>query len=186
MLELNFNPFPIIETERLILRRKILADAPDFFIMRSNAEAMKYICKPLHTSVKDSETMILRINEMINCNDGIAWAITLKNQPNLIGSISFHRIEKEHYRAEIGYMLLPTYWKQGFISEAIKAIIDFGFNELKFHSIEAHIDPRNIGSEKTLQKFDFVKEAHFKENYFYNGQFLDTAVYSLLNSSTQK
>lgn len=182
MLQLNFNPFPIIETERLVLRRTTLEDANDYFALRSNAKAMKHICKPLQASVEETKTLICKINEMINFNEGISWAVCFKNQTKMIGSISFHRIEKDHYRAEIGYMLHPDYWKQGIISEAVKAIIDFGFNELKFHSIEAHIDPTNSGSEKVLQKNNFKKEAYFKENYFYNGQFLDTAVYSLVNS----
>ena len=116
-------------------------------------------------------------------NDGIGWAICFKTDNKMIGSVSFHRIDKEHYRAEIGYMLLPKYWKQGIVSEAVEAIINYGFDTLQFHSIEAHIDPTNIGSEKVLQKFNFVKEAYFKENYFFAGQFLDTSVYSLLKNS---
>jgi ribosomal-protein-alanine N-acetyltransferase len=183
MLQLNFNPFPIIETERLVLRRMTMNDAPDFFSLRSNVNAMKHICKPLQTSIEEAKEKINQINEMIDSNNGIGWGITFKNQTTIIGNLSFHRLIKEHYRAEIGYILHPDYWKQGIISEAVKAIVDFGFNELKFHSIEAHIDPTNIGSEKVLQKNNFKKEAYFKENYFYNGQFLDTAVYSLLNYS---
>ena len=181
MLQLNFDPFPIIETERLVLRRIIIEDAPDYFLLRSNVDAMKHICKPLQTNIEEAKTLIYKINEMVNFNDGIGWGVCLKNENRMIGTVSFHKIEKEHYRAEIGYMLEPSYWKKGIISEAVKAIIDYGFNELNFHSIEAHIDPANIGSEKILQKCNFVKEAYYKENYFYNGQFLDTAVYSLLN-----
>jgi ribosomal-protein-alanine N-acetyltransferase len=183
MLELNFNPFPILETERLVLRRTVLDDAKDYFFLRSSPKAMKHICKPLHTSIEDTKNMIYKINEMISFNDGISWAVCLKTDNKMIGSVSFHRIEKEHYRAEIGYMLHPDYWRQGIVSEAVEAIISYGFNTLNLHSIEAHIDPTNIGSEKVLQKFNFVKEAYFKENYFYNGQFLDTAVYSLLRNS---
>jgi ribosomal-protein-alanine N-acetyltransferase len=183
MLELNFDPFPILETERLVLRRTVLDDAKDYFFLRSSPKAMKHICKPLHTSIEDTKNMIYKINEMISFNDGISWAVCLKTDNKMIGSVSFHRIEKEHYRAEIGYMLHPDYWRQGIVSEAVEAIISYGFNTLNLHSIEAHIDPTNIGSEKVLQKFNFVKEAYFKENYFYNGQFLDTAVYSLLRNS---
>lgn len=181
MLELNFNPFPILETDRLVLRRTVLDDAKDYFFLRSSPIAMKHICKPLHTSIEDTKNMIYKINEMIAFNDGISWAVCLKSDNKMIGSVSFHRIEKEHYRAEIGYMLHPDYWRQGIVSEAVEAIISYGFNTLNLHSIEAHIDPTNIGSEKVLQKFNFVKEAYFKENYFYNGQFLDTAVYSLIH-----
>lgn len=181
MLELNFDPFPILETERLVLRRIILDDAQSYFELRSNVDAMKHICKPLQTSIEESKKMIYQINEMIAFNDGIGWAISLKDNPKMIGSVSFHRIDKVHYRAEIGYMLHPNYWRKGIVSEAVEAIIKYGFNILKFHSIEAHIDPTNVGSEKILQNFNFVKEAYFKENYFFAGQFLDTAVYSLIN-----
>lgn len=183
MLELNFDPFPILETERLVLRRITLEDAQSYFELRSNVDAMKHICKPLQKSVEESITMIYKINEMIAFNDGIGWAICFKTDNKMIGSVSFHRIEKEHCRAEIGYMLHPKHWKQGIVSEAVEAIIKYGFDTLKFHSIEAHIDPTNSGSEKVLRKFNFEKEAYFKENYFFDGKFLDTAVFSLRQHS---
>ncbi len=184
MLELNFDSFPVLETERLVLRRTILDDANDYFVLRSSPEAMKHICKPLQKSVEETKELIYKINEMIAFNDGISWAVCLKNNNKMIGSVSFHKIDKDNHRAEIGYMLHPDYWRMGIISEAIEAIINYGFNTLKFHSIEAHIDPTNIGSEKILQKFNFVKEAYFKENFFFNGKFLDTAVFSLLNRTS--
>lgn len=181
MLEVNFDPFPVLETERLVLRRTTLDDANDYFFLRSSPEAMKHICKPLQKNVEETKELIYKINEMIAFNDGISWAVCLKKNNIMIGSVSFHHLYKEHYRAEIGYMLHPDFWKMGIISEAVDAIINYGFNTLNFHSIEAHIDPTNIGSEKLLQKFNFVKEAYFKENYFFNGKFLDSAVYGLLN-----
>ena len=185
MLDINFDPFPLLETERLFLRRITLEDAPEMFAMRSNAQAMKYICRPVQTEMEEAKTQILKINEMVNFNDGIGWALCFKSKKTMIGTVSFHHIQKEHYRAEIGYMLHPDYWNQGIISEAIKAIIDYGFNDLGFHSIEAHIDPDNAASEKVLQKFKFVKEAYYKENFYFDGQFLDTAVYSLLHHQHQ-
>ena len=101
----------------------------------------------------------------------------------MIGSVSFHRIHKEHLRAEMGYMLYLKFWKQDIVSEAVEAIIKYGFNTLKFHSIEANANPTNVGIEKVLQKFNFIKEAYFKENYYFNGEFLDTAIYSLRQHS---
>ena len=184
MLDINFDPFPVLETERLVLRRTILDDANDYFGLRSNPEAMKYICKPLQTSVEETKDLIYKINEMINFNDGISWAVCLKNNNKMIGTVSFHKIDKDNHRAEIGYMLHPDFWRMGIISEAVETIINYGFTSLKFHSIEAHIDPKNIGSEKVLLKSNFVKEAYFKENFFYNDQFLDTAIFSLLNRTS--
>jgi len=67
------------------------------------------------------------------------------------------------------------------MNEAIDMAIDYGFKELKFHSIEANINPNNIASRNLLLKKGFVKEAYFKENYYFNGKFLDSEIYSLLN-----
>lgn len=90
-------------------------------------------------------------------------------------------IKPEHYRAEIGYMLLPEYHRKGIASEAVKEVVKYGFDVMKLHSIEAVLDPENHGSAKVLEKNGFVKEAHFKENGFFEGRFLDTVIYSILN-----
>jgi ribosomal-protein-alanine N-acetyltransferase len=78
-------------------------------------------------------------------------------------------------------MLLPEIHGKGIASEAVGIVVGFGFNEMKLHSIEAVIDPRNSASEKVLQKNGFVKEGHFKENEFFEGEFIDSVIYSRLN-----
>ena len=117
---------------------------------------------------------------MNEITERIQWAIALKTENKIVGTIGYHRIEKEHYRAEVGYMLHPDYWNTGLMTEALKVIIDFGFDEMNLHSIEGNINPNNAVSRKILEKFGFVKEAYFKENYFFNGKFFDSEVYSLL------
>ena len=77
-------------------------------------------------------------------------------------------------------MILPQYNGRGITTEAVKVALEYGFNQLQLHSIEAIIDPENSASEKVLQKNGFVKEAHILENEFYEGKFLDTVIYSLL------
>jgi ribosomal-protein-alanine N-acetyltransferase len=121
------------------------------------------------------------IDSKIDSNEGINWAITLKDNPKLIGIIGHYRIKPEHYRAEIGYMLLPEYQGKGIISEAVREAVKYGFNVMNLHSIEAIIAPENYSSAKVLEKNGFVKEAHLRENEFYEGRFLDTVIYSILN-----
>lgn len=180
MLEINFTPFPNLETDRLILRRLSAEDVLEIFALRSNKEVMKYIPRPLVKTMDDAMAHIAMIDEKIEKNEGINWAITLKDNPKLIGIIGHYRIKPEHFRAEIGYMLLPEYHGQGILSEAIKEVVNYGFEIMKLHSIEAIIDPENHASEKVLQKNGFVKEAHLKENEYYEGIFLDTVIYSKL------
>jgi len=180
MLEFNFNPFPVIETERLLLRRITNDDVNEVFKLRSNPETMKYIPRPLVKNNEDALEHIAIIEEKIETNVGINWGITLKGSPKLLGIIGYYRMKPEHHRAEIGYILLPEFHGKGIIPEAVNRLITYGFDDLKLHSIEAVIDPENYASEKVLQKCGFVKEAHLKESEFYEGRFLDSVIYSLL------
>jgi ribosomal-protein-alanine N-acetyltransferase len=181
MLTINFSPFPNLETERLLLRRVDSNDVKEIFALRSNPETMKYIPRPLVKTDEDALEHIAMIDTKIDSNEGINWAITLKDNPKLIGIIGHYRIKPEHYRAEIGYMLLPEYQGKGIISEAVREAVKYGFNVMNLHSIEAIIAPKNYGSAKVLEKNGFVKEAHLRENEFYEGRFLDTVIYSILN-----
>ena len=181
MLDINFSPFQNLETERLYLRRVVKEDVNEIFALRSDQEVMKYIPRPLLKTEEEALAHIAMIDEKIDSNEGINWAITLKGNPKLIGIIGHYRIRPEHFRAEVGYMLLPEYQGKGIISEAINEVVNYGFEVMQLHSIEAIIDPENFASEKVLQKNGFVKEAHLKENEFYDGRFLDTVIYSILN-----
>ena len=181
MLAINFSPFPNLETERLYLRRVDVKDVNEIIALRSNPETMKYIPRPLVKTIEDALEHIAMMDAKIENNEGINWAITQKGNPKLIGVIGHYRIKPEHYRAEIGYMLLPEFSGKGIISEAVKEVVNYGFKGMQLHSIEAVIDPENNASAKVLEKNGFVKEAHLKENEFFEGRFLDSVIYSLLN-----
>ena len=181
MLEINFTPFPNLETERLTLKQVTEADADDILELRSNKEVMKYIPRPLLQNKEEALELIEMLNNKIENNIGINWGIRLKNDPKIIGIIGHYRIKPEHYRAEVGYMLLPEYNGKGIISEALKKVVEYGFKEMQLHSIEAILAPENGASEKVLLKNGFVKEAHLIENEYYEGHFLDTLIYSILN-----
>jgi ribosomal-protein-alanine N-acetyltransferase len=182
MLEVNFNPFPELVTERLLLKKLNHNDAELLFTLRSNKEVMKYIGKKPMEKIEDAVEFIAMINDNVEKKSGITWAMTMKEDPGkLIGTIGLWRIIKEHFRAEIGYMLLPGYWRKGLTKEAILKIIEYGFHELKLHSIQGNINAANVASAKTLESTGFVREAFFKEDFFFDGKFEDTMIYSLLN-----
>ena len=181
MSAFSFLPFQNLESERLLLRQITPDDVNEIFALRSNPETMKYIPRPLATTKDDAMGHIKMIQDKIVSNEGINWAITEKGNPKMIGIIGHYRIRWEHFRSEIGYMLLPEHQGKGIITEAIQLLVDYGFNEMNMHSLEAIIDPENTASARVLEKNNFVKEAHFKENEFYDGKFLDAVVYSILN-----
>lgn len=76
----------------------------------------------------------------------------------------------------------PEFWGNGFMHESLIKVIDFGFNKLSLHSIEANVNPANVSSITLLEKLKFKREAYFKEDYLFNGKFLDTSIYSLLET----
>jgi len=186
MPEINFTPFPELETERLLLRRVTKNDVNEIFLLRSNPDTMKYIPRPLVKNIEQAREHLAMIDTKIENNEAINWAITLKNDPKMIGIIGHYRIQHGNFRCEIGYMLLPEYNGRGIISEAVNKVTDYGFNTLEMHSIEGVIDPANAASEKVLQKNGYVKEAHLLENIYHDGQFLDTVIYSLLRRNFNK
>lgn len=181
MNTISFLPFQNLESERLLLRQITKDDVNEVFEMRSNPEIMKFVPRPLVTSKEEALEHIKLIQTKIEENTGINWAITLKGNSRLIGIIGHYRISWENLRSEIGYMILPEYHGKGITSEAVKLLIDYGFKTMKMHSLEAIIDPRNHASAKVLEKNNFVLEGQFKEDTLWQGQWLDTNIYSLLN-----
>lgn len=180
MLQINFNPFPVLETERLVLRRIAEQDVAEIFFLRSDENVMRYIDRPRVTTQQEALAMIEKFWKLELENEGINWAISLKERSKLIGTISLFNFVTEHYRGELGYILHPEYQGKGIMQEAVKQALDYGFGHLGLHSIEANVNPDNNASIKVLERNKFVREAYFKENYFYDGKFMDTAVYSLL------
>lgn len=186
MLEINFHPFQNLETDRLLLRRIDVNDVEEVLKLRGNPEIMKFIPRVLAKTKEDALEHIAMIEDKIVNNIGINWGITIKGNPKIIGIIGHYRISLENHRAEIGYMSLSEFNGKGYITEAIKAVVIYGFEQMNLHSIEAVIDPNNFASERVLQKNGFIKEAHILENELWGGKYWDTVIYSLLKKNFKK
>ena len=186
MKDLSFNPFPVLNTDRLLLRQINDKDVNEIFFLRSDERVMKYIDKAPAETLDDAYEFIRKIAYLEESADAVTWAICLKEYSKLIGTIVFWNIKKEHYRAEIGYTLHPDHWGKGIMQEAFVEVVKYGFNVMKLHSIEANVNPGNAASIRLLERNKFVREAYFRENYYYNGKFLDTAIYSLITDEWEK
>jgi len=180
MLTHHFSPFPILVTDRMALRQLTLDDVDEMYLYRSDKELMRYIPRRLATCKEDAIDLINLINHRINEGLGINWAITLKGDDKMIGTIGFVGLLNDNYRAEVGYLLHTPYHGTGLMLEALNAVLDYGFKTMKLHSIEAVVNPENIPSSKLLEKAGFTKDAYFKEYQHHNGKFIDALVYSLI------
>lgn len=181
MLTINFTPFPILETENLVLRRPALTDVDEIFKYRSDKTLMRHIPHRLATHKDEVVATIAFIDGIINTNEGINWAVTQKGSDLIIGMVGYVHINKAHHRAEIGYMLHTPYHGKGIMDEAVKMVIDYGFDSMKLHSIEAIVNSNNTASKKLLERLGFSKDAFFKDYLHHAGSFMDANVYSLLS-----
>jgi len=155
MLNRTFNPFPILTTGRLTLRQLIINDDQEIFTLRSDSEINKYLDRQLSNTIDDARNFIKKVNENINKNDSLYWAITLSDKNVLIGTICLFSFSDETDKCEIGYELLTNFQGQGIMTEAVEKVIDFAFNTIKVQKIEAFFHIDNQSSIKLLEKFSF-------------------------------
>jgi [ribosomal protein S5]-alanine N-acetyltransferase len=180
MLDIHFDTFPILDTPRLILREIVPADAEVLYALRRDPEVTKYLDRDNDADISAVHSLILSIRASFDAGDGITWALCLRDDPTLIGTLGFWKIDKKNHRAEIGYTLAAAFWGQGLMSEAMETVMRYGFEEMRLHSVEANTAVGNLASHALLEKFRFVREAHFRENWYYNGVFTDSFIYCRL------
>ena len=181
-----FKSFPEFESERLLFRKILLSDVKDLLLIRSNDDVMRFMDVTRFESIADAEKWVHSVSESYDKETGIMWGIVEKQSNHFIGYFGFWRMIPEHCRAEIGYALKPEYWGRGYMYETINRMAEFGFENMKLHSIEANVNPDNEKSKKVLEKIGFKKEAYFRENYLFDGKFLDSIIYSLLENDLTK
>jgi ribosomal-protein-alanine N-acetyltransferase len=174
------NPFPELETERLLLRQLGQEDAQHLFHYFSLDVVTEYYDLESFKELEQAVSLIRSWNQRFENGEGIRWGITLKTENRVIGTCGFHNWMKEHYKAEIGYELTPEYWRKGIMTEAIEEIVQFGFKELGLNRIEAFIDPENISSRKLLEKTGLKEEGLLKDCFFEKNRFVDAVIFAIL------
>ena len=155
MLNRTFTPFPVLTTERLTLRRPVINDEQEIFTLRSDSEINKYLDREISKTIDDARNFINKINEHINKNDSLYWAITLNDKNILVGTICLFNFSDENDKCEIGYELLTNFQGLGIMKEAVKKVIAYAFNTIKVQKIEAFFHRDNQSSIKLLEKFSF-------------------------------
>lgn len=179
------NQFPGLNTPRLLLRHLSPDDAKDIFRLRSDVRVSEYLDRQLCQSIDESAAFIEKINHGVKNHGWIYWAVCLTEKPELIGTICLWNFNMDKTKADLGYELIPEYQGKGYMSEAIKAVLDYGFNELKLREIEAEVDPANKASVKLLDKFNFIRIVNPGENTDDQGNIIPTVIYSLNRDSIQ-
>ncbi|MCA9953638.1 MAG: GNAT family N-acetyltransferase [Anaerolineales bacterium] len=176
----DYKTFPELSTERLLLRRPRLADAPDVLLFRGDAYVQRFN-GPVYKEVVEAEKLIHELHGEYFKRSGISWGVTLPNEDKVIGLFGIHHWSQYHRGAEIGYDMNRDYWGQGFATEAIQAMLRFGFVQMNLNRIYAGTIADNHESVRLLERLGFVREGTKRGlSWEDDGTFHDGAMYSLL------
>ncbi|EJL70086.1 GNAT family N-acetyltransferase [Chryseobacterium populi] len=166
-----------LETERLILKDIDESNVEDILRIRSNEIINQFVQRNSPKNNYDALQFILTIKERTRNNETFYWGISLKDQPNLIGTICLWNFSEDRKKAEVGYELLPDYHRKGIMSEALSAVLNYGFNELDLQEVLAFTHKLNDNSKGLLLKHHFILEADEKDE-----DFPDNLVFILKNN----
>jgi len=173
-----FEDLPL-RTDRLVLRPLQETDADALFRIFSDEKVMRYWSTLPWTSHEPARAMIAR-DQAQTSRDHLRLGIVLSQDERLIGTCTLFSINATCRRAEVGYGLGSFAWGRGYMNEALKALLDYGFRQLNLNRVEADIDPRNEASARTLERLGFTKEGYLRERWIVGDEVSDTALYGLL------
>jgi len=179
-LDALWKALPTIETERVRLRTMVDQDIDALFTIFSNPEVMRYWS---FTPLVDREAaagLLAQTRELFEQRTMMKWGVALRENDELIGTATLIHPDLTHHRVEIGYALARAHWGNGYISEALRALLEYAFKELAMHRIEADVDPRNAASIKTLERLGFQREGYLRERWHVGGEIQDALFYGLL------
>lgn len=173
-----FEAFPEIETERLLLREIMPEDAPAIFRLFSNSLVTEYYDLENYEEEGQALDLIDFFDESFELERAIRWGIERKADGVLMGTCGYVWLRR--FRGEIGYELHPDYWRQGYMTEALDAILEFGFHEFELNRIEALTMLDNVASGALLRKLGFKEEGILRQHDYFKGRFHDMRLFSLL------
>ena len=156
------------------------------FAVKSDLEVTRRYGQEPHKSLEDTDAWIQRLLSSYDRRDVLFWCITLKGEDTVIGGCTFWNFDHSFHCAEIGYELLQAYWQQGFMTEALSAILTYGFTELGLHRIEAVPLAGNTPSQSLLRKLGFMCEGNLRQRAFLRNDFEDQLYFGLLKDEWQK
>ncbi len=176
----DFGTFPVLTTDRLRLRQITSDDAADFSAIFGSPDVLRFLnLEPVTTTERALDVMSW-LAQGFQAQREIDWAITRHDDDRMIGMCGLHEWDQGNQRVEIGWHLHPSVWRQGYATEAARAIIAWGFQNLDVHRIWADCTVGNDASERIMIKCGFQFEGHFREHYWEHGRFVDARFYGLL------
>ena len=180
MTENLYTYMPILETDRLILRKLTMRDAQDIYSYSRDPVVAKHVLWDAHTSIYDTRGYLRFMLRKYRMGEPASWGIEWKATRQVIGTVGFMWINYENSSAEVGYSLSRKFWNQGIMTEALAEIIRYGFTSLNLNRIEAQHETDNPASGAVMRKCGMVKEGTLRQRLLNKGKFVDVDLYSIL------
>jgi ribosomal-protein-alanine N-acetyltransferase len=156
------------------------ADIKAIYDIFSDPEVTRFWGAEAFTDMDQASDFIRRVQEGFEDGSLLEWGVVWKENDALIGTIAYSSWSPKHRRAEFGIALHRNYWGRGVATELLPDFLDYGFNQLNLHRIEADVDPENKAVIHLLEKFGFEREGQLRERNRFRGNYRDSVIYGLL------
>lgn len=177
-----FARLPQLETQRLILRRMNMSDAQDVYAYSRDPQVSQHVLWDAHRSINESRAYLRYIMRQYRNNEPSSWGIEYKQTGQLIGTIGYMWWSRENKSAEVGYSLSRAFWNKGIMTEALREVIRFGFDEMRLHRVEAQHETTNPASGRVMEKIGMRREGVLRGRLYNKGAFVDVVLYAILRS----
>lgn len=181
-----FDHFPVLTTERLRLRGMSVSDAPAMVVVFGDPEVMRFLDGVPINTVEEGEALIRWFGGNFERREAIRWGITPAGEDTVIETCGFHRWDRTHRHVEIGYDLAAAYWGRGYMTEAMREVVDWCFANLGVHRIEGDCTDGNLASEQVMLKLGFRHEGIWRERAWEHGHFVDLKQFGLLRREWER
>lgn len=171
---------PVIETERLILRKMKADDASDMYEYARDPEVTRFLTWNPHPDARYTRDYLEYLGSRYRVGDFFDWAITLRENGKMIGTCGFTSFDFANNAGEVGYVLNPQYRGQGLVPEALRAVMNFGFDTLKLHRTEAKFIEGNDASLRVMEKVGMKFEGIRRGGMLIKGEYRNIGVCAVL------
>lgn len=176
----DYDYMPTLETPRLLIRRLSLHDAADIYEYSRDPLVAKHVLWDAQTSIGEARSYIRYMIRKYHSGDCASWGIVLKETGHVVGTIGFIWIQTDNSAAEVGYSLKRSLWNRGYMTEALQAVLKYGFDRLHLNRIEAQHECENPASGAVMRKCGMRHEGTLRQRLYNKGRYVDVELYAVL------
>lgn len=177
-----FRDPPVLDTPRLYLRKMLKRDSRDMFEYARRSDVTEYLLWEPHQSETYTYKYLSYLQSRYRAGDFYDWAIIWRDSDKMIGTCGFTKLNIESNSAEVGYVLNPAYWGIGIAPEAVRAVMRFGFWQLRLHRIEARYMIGNDRSRRVMEKVGMTYEGVGRDSMHVKGRYVSIGTCAILRN----